>query len=1022
MTPEQKKKTKDGGPATPVTPASDINSNHTIKRSPKKKRLPLSFFSHKIGIGEGLGLQEYMVIVNIGKEDELEVWGYKKNLAKFLVTLLLIILTGGLLGLLLYWMEHYWLYFTQEPCLLEEATTVLVVDHYRGQHTTRYVKHIYRFTSTQPDLVIPDQENGGFRNVSCFRYFNCKKNRYYWDSTEGTFFKMEGLDHKITIGELHDAGCGLAKDESMMRSKLFGDNEIKVPMESIPILFVKEILTPFYIFQVFSILFWFFDEYWKYSTAILATSIASLASALYQTRKNQKNLRDTIVSSEIVTKLCDDGTNEQVVSSELVPGDMIIVPDHGCQLLCDAVLLEGQAIMDESMLTGESVPVTKTSLPKHPPGTEYHHKHHEKHTLKCGTKVIQTRKYKDQCVKAIVIRTGYNTTKGDLVRSILYPPPVDFQFEKDSHKFIGALACIALVGMIYTMYRMILAEETLHDIMFTVIDLITIVVPPALPAAMTIGIVLANQRLMPKNIFCISPRTINVAGAVDCTCFDKTGTITEDGMDMWGVVSTIKGMSTMLVDTAKTLGWHPAQHEVTNLPNDSLMLLGMATCHEFNIIGGEMRGDPLDEKMFSSTGWKLELEGEEQSQLDQLSMPYIKSPRTGSNSVIQAAPQKLFQFSSEVQRMSVITRVVEERDEGFTQPVTMVFCKGSPEMIQRLCRPETIPDDFSSVLDSYASRGFRIIALASKVIDAQNAKVAKLNKLTREQVESDLEFLGLIIMENRLKSASVEVIKELKNACIRTIMVTGDNILTAVSVARDCGIVPHGEDIIRCKAEMIDENTPKITWVKLQDRSGNNNGVILDSKEVKLRMDSRQYHLAVDGASFDIICDYCRDSVLPYLATKGAVFARMRPEMKQRLVEILQDLDYKVIMCGDGANDCGALKAANAGISLSEAEASVASPFTSKTPDISCVPLLIQEGRAALVTSFGIFKYMAVYSITQFVSVMILYEIYSNLSDSQFLYIDLFIITSLATLFGLNQAYSGPLGNKPPENSLISVP
>ena len=79
------------------------------------------------------------------------------------------------------------------------------------------------------------------------------------------------------------------------------------------------------------------------------------------------------------------------------------------------------------------------------------------------------------------------------------------------------------IGMIYTLVRMILQDESTHDIIFESVDLITIVVPPALPLAMTIGIVIANQRLIPKNIFCISPRTINVAGAVDCTCFDKTG-------------------------------------------------------------------------------------------------------------------------------------------------------------------------------------------------------------------------------------------------------------------------------------------------------------------------------------------------------------------------------------------------------------------------------------------------------------------------------------------------------------------
>ena len=126
-------------------------------------------------------------------------------------------------------------------------------------------------------------------------------------------------------------------------------------------------------------------------------------------------------------------------------------------------------------------------------------------------------------------------------------------------------------------------------------------------------------------------------------------------------------------------------------------------------------------------------------------------------------------------------------------------------------------------------------------------------------------------------------------------------------------------------------------------------------------------------------------------------------------------------MCGDGANDCGALKAAHAGISLSDSEASVASPFTSKQANISCVPELIREGRAALITSFGIFKYMAAYSLTQYSSVIILYEIDSNLTDLQYLYIDLFLITVFAFFFGLTKAHDGELAKRPPNNSLIHL-
>lgn len=106
---------------------------------------------------------------------------------------------------------------------------------------------------------------------------------------------------------------------------------------------------------------------------------------------------------------------------------------------------------------------------------------------------------------------------------------------------------------------------------------------------------------------------------------------------------------------------------------------------------------------------------------------------------------------------------------------------------------------------------------------------------------------------------------------------------------------------------------------------------------------------------------------------------------------------------------------------MSEAESSVASPFTSKNPTIACVPDIIKQGRAALVTSVGIFKYMAAYSLVQFLSVLILYSIDSNLTDIQFLYIDLFMISIFAFFFGRTEAYEGALVKQTPLSSLVSL-
>lgn len=362
-----------------------------------------------------------------------------------------------------------------------------------------------------------------------------------------------------------------------------------------------------------------------------------------------------------------------------------------------------------------------------------------------------------------------------------------------------------------------------------------------------------------------------------------------------------------------------------------------------------------------------------------------------------------------------------------------------------------------------------------------------MQRISREKIESDLEFQGLVVMENRLKDDTTAIIDGLMMANIRTIMVTGDNMLTALSVARDCEMIPKGQSVITVNTrphptaegqhvlyynlngttgrqnisnnaaapngiggdytlmtnsnsvaslETIDtctQNTLVSSAAMEADRRGGTSRdieagyyekpfVVDDEDPLKLapELPCNNYRFAMTGKTWGIIRDDFPE-LLPKFVTRGTVFARMSPDQKQALVLELQDLGYYVAMCGDGANDCGALKAAHTGISLSEAESSVASPFTSKNPTISCVPKVIKEGRAALVTSVGIFKYMAAYSLVQFASVLILYSIDSNLTDIQFLYIDLCIISVFAFFFGKTESYDGPLVKKTPLSSLVSL-
>lgn len=163
----------------------------------------------------------------------------------------------------------------------------------------------------------------------------------------------------------------------------------------------------------------------------------------------------------------------------------------------------------------------------------------KKYTLFSGTKIIQTRSFGDQKVYGLVIRTGFVTTKGSLVRDILYPKDAHFKFYRDSLIFVGAMALVGILGFISTLPKLIAMGTEVDVLIDKSLDLITITVPPALPATMSVGVAFAISRLKKSKIFCISPPRVNVSGRIQIMVFDKTGTLTEDGLEILGVRGTV---------------------------------------------------------------------------------------------------------------------------------------------------------------------------------------------------------------------------------------------------------------------------------------------------------------------------------------------------------------------------------------------------------------------------------------------------------------------------------------------------
>ncbi|KAK0504701.1 hypothetical protein EDD18DRAFT_1126008 [Armillaria luteobubalina] len=968
------------------------------------------------------------------------------------------LLSLDILGLLGHWFPTLWLrWCAHEKAFIDANNGFVVVESaYRDIaifpiHTIKYPYPLSTVFSAplDPSSIIdsslktadgPDAGEDGLLHklfILDYRY-----SRFALDPRTGLFgvvrdWRDSSLDGIASIQN------GLQDDVRKQRGTLFGPNAIDIEGKSTIALLVEEVIHPFYVFQIASIVLWSLDDYYYYAFCIALISVISVTTTLMETKKTIARMREmSRLSCKMDTLV--NGVWTERDSTNLVPGDIVNLSSSDFTLIpADMFLLSGDAIVNESMLTGESVPVSKIPVkdedllnwkgnqPENPKAYMYG-----------GTRVIRIRGAlgsdggPGRPALAMVARTGFNTTKGALIRSMLFPKPIGFKFYRDSVRFIFVLAGIAALGFSASAVQFIRIGLKWQTIIIRALDLITVVVPPALPATLSIGTSFAIGRLRKLGIYCISPSRVNVGGKVNVCCFDKTGTLTEDGLDILGVRALDRNNQRFgeLLDDV---------HDMPLGKDKATFLHALATCHSLKMVDGEPLGDPLDMKMFSFTKWTLE-EGRvsgtgviksrsgaimEQAALVQIVVRPPGSAQFRLEDALKGATKhahflelgviRTFEFVSGLRRMSVIVKRLKSNSME-------IYVKGAPEVMGDICDKDSFPEDYDDLLSYYTKRGYRVIAIAGKSIEGLSW--LKAQRMKREQAESGLRFLGLVIFENKIKPGTGPAIHALRSAHLACRMITGDNPLTAASVARECGLINQAAHIFYPVFARGNTLTPesRLEWPCTDDPSWK-----LDSYSLKppvpsahhtveaIELDYHDYALVVTGDVFRWMINYAPLETLQRMLVKTQIFARMSPDEKNEVVERLQALGYTVLMCGDGANDCAALKAADVGISLSEAEASVAAPFTASTPDIGCVIELVKEGRASLVTSFSCFKYMALYSMIQFTTVTLLYSFASSLGDFQFLYIDLFIIIPVAVTMGRTLPYPR-IHPKRPTASLVS--
>nr|GAT56792.1 Ca-transporting ATPase [Mycena chlorophos] len=948
------------------------------------------------------------------------------------------VLSFGTLALMGHWFPRLWLGWVAHEKAFQEARDGFVVVESAHRDITLFRIRTLDYPYPISTVFRPTIDASGTELLHRLIIVDYRYNRFALDPRSGLFSMIRDWRDPST----NSTTQGIESSVRQQRLLLFGKNKIDIEGKSTISLLVDEVIHPFYVFQIASILLWSLDNYYYYAFCIFLISVISISTTLIDTKKTIARMREmSRFSCDVEVFL--DGAWATRDSSQLVPGDVINLSGSQLSLIpADMFLLSGDAIVNESMLTGESVPVSKIPAKEEDLARWREAKGEApKCFLYAGTRVVRIRgtfssdNSSTQPALALIARTGFNTTKGALIRSMLYPKPIGFKFYRDSVRFIGVLAGIAGVGFCFSAVQFIRIGIKWQTIIIRALDLITVVVPPALPATLSIGTSFAIGRLRKNGVFCISPSRVNVGGKVNVCCFDKTGTLTEDGLDILGVRSLDRHEPRFgeLLENV---------HDLPLAKDKATFLHALATCHSLKMVDGQVIGDPLDVKMFEFTKWTLE-EGHvagtgaikdksgvvvEQTALVQTVVRPPGSAQFRLEDALKGASKRAhflelgvirtFDFVSALRRMSVVVKRLKSTSME-------IYVKGAPEVMTDICDQKSLPQDYDDILSYYTKRGYRVIAIAGKSIEGLSW--LKAQRMKREQAESGLQFLGLVIFENKLKPGTAPAIAALRAAHLACRMITGDNPLTAVSVARECGLINPAAHVFAPVFTRGNEMTPNssVEWYCMDEPSWKLDEFTLKPLAAPLHTvegDEVEYHdysLVISGDVFRWFISYAPLETLQRMLIKAQIFARMSPDEKNEVVERLQSLGYTVLMCGDGANDCAALKAADVGISLSEAEASVAAPFTASTPDISCVLEVLKEGRAALVTSFSCFKYMALYSMIQFTTVTLLYSFASSLGDFQFLYIDLFVIIPVAVTMGRTLPYP-KIHPKRPTASLVS--